>query len=125
MRVGVTPVPIPNTKVKTDAADNTWLETTWEDRWLPDFKKVLSEIRYKKGFLYGLADKAGAEIDRAYCIQPRSEASWSRQDAYRIKKDIFILHAALFTQTYLENFIQNRKNSFSEMEMSQDIKFHR
>ena len=90
MRVGVTPVPIPNTKVKTDAADNTWLETTWEDRWLPDFKKVLSEIRYKKDFLYGLADKAGAEIDRAYCIQPRSKASWSRQDAYRIKKDIFI-----------------------------------
>ena len=36
MRVGVTPVPIPNTLVKTDAADNTWLETTREDRWLPD-----------------------------------------------------------------------------------------
>ena len=32
MRVGVTPVPIPNTMVKTDAADNTWLETTREDR---------------------------------------------------------------------------------------------
>ena len=36
MRVGETPVPIPNTMVKTDAADNTWLETAWEDRWLPD-----------------------------------------------------------------------------------------
>ena len=36
MRVGVTPVPIPNTMVKTDAADNTWLETAREDRWLPD-----------------------------------------------------------------------------------------
>ena len=31
-----TPVPIPNTMVKTDAADNTWLETAREDRWLPD-----------------------------------------------------------------------------------------
>ena len=36
MRLGVTPVPIPNTMVKTDAADNTWLETAREDRWLPD-----------------------------------------------------------------------------------------
>ena len=36
MRVGETPVPIPNTMVKTDAADNTWLETALEDRWLPD-----------------------------------------------------------------------------------------
>ena len=39
MRVGATPVPIPNTMVKTDAADNTWLETAREDRWLPDLKK--------------------------------------------------------------------------------------
>ena len=43
MRVGVTPVPIPNTLVKTDAADNTWLETTREDRWLPDLIKDLMD----------------------------------------------------------------------------------
>ena len=36
MRLWETPVPIPNTMVKTDAADNTWLETAREDRWLPD-----------------------------------------------------------------------------------------
>ena len=41
MRVGVTPVPIPNTMVKTDAADNTWLETAWESRWLPGSLKNL------------------------------------------------------------------------------------
>ena len=29
-----TPVPIPNTKVKTQSADDTWLETAWESRWL-------------------------------------------------------------------------------------------
>ena len=34
-----TPVPIPNTMVKHMSADDTWLETTWESRWLPDFKK--------------------------------------------------------------------------------------
>ena len=32
-----TPVPIPNTTVKTQAADGTMLETVWESRWLPDY----------------------------------------------------------------------------------------
>ena len=34
-----TPVPIPNTTVKTQAADGTALETVWESRWAPDQKK--------------------------------------------------------------------------------------
>ena len=34
-----TPVPIPNTTVKTQAADGTALETVWESRWPPDYKK--------------------------------------------------------------------------------------
>ena len=36
MRSGDTPVPIPNTTVKTQAADGTMLETAWESRWMPD-----------------------------------------------------------------------------------------
>ena len=36
MRLGDTPVPIPNTTVKTQAADGTLLETAWESRWLPE-----------------------------------------------------------------------------------------
>ena len=36
MRLGVTPVPIPNTMVKTQAADGTLLETARESRWLPE-----------------------------------------------------------------------------------------
>ena len=36
MRLWETPVPIPNTTVKTQAADGTALETVWESRWLPD-----------------------------------------------------------------------------------------
>ncbi len=39
MRFGVTPVPIPNTTVKTKAAESTILATVWEDRWLPGPKK--------------------------------------------------------------------------------------
>ena len=37
MRLGVTPVLIPNTTVKTQAAEGTMLETIWENRWLPDY----------------------------------------------------------------------------------------
>ena len=37
MRLGDTPVPIPNTMVKTEAADGTMLETVWESRWMPDY----------------------------------------------------------------------------------------
>ena len=37
MRLGETPVHIPNTMVKTFAADDTILETVWESRWLPDY----------------------------------------------------------------------------------------
>ena len=41
MRLGETPVPIPNTMVKPQAADGTMLETAWESRWLPDSQKGL------------------------------------------------------------------------------------
>ena len=37
--MGETPVPIPNTMVKTQAADGTALETVWESRWLPNSKR--------------------------------------------------------------------------------------
>ena len=36
MRPGETPVPIPNTMVKTGAADGTILETVWKSRWMPE-----------------------------------------------------------------------------------------
>ena len=37
MRLWETPVPIPNTTVKTQAADGTLLETARESRWLPHY----------------------------------------------------------------------------------------
>ena len=39
IRPGETPVPIPNTMVKTWEADGTALETVWESRWPPKLKK--------------------------------------------------------------------------------------
>ena len=37
--MGAPPVPIPNTMVKTQAADGTALVTVWESRWPPNPKK--------------------------------------------------------------------------------------
>ena len=40
MRPGETPVPIPNTKVKTYPADDTAWATVWESRWPPNLKRI-------------------------------------------------------------------------------------
>ena len=45
MRLGDTPVPIPNTTVKTQSADGTALETVWESRWPPKLKKKKDRFR--------------------------------------------------------------------------------
>ncbi len=55
--MGDTPVPIPNTTVKTQSADGTALETVWESRWPPDHKKVLPVIRVLKRFRVLMTDK--------------------------------------------------------------------
>ena len=53
MRLGETPVPIPNTMVKTQEADGTMLETAWESRWLPDYKKdFISDPSTKESFVF-------------------------------------------------------------------------
>ena len=44
MRFGETPVHIPNTMVKTEAADDTMLETAWESRWLPDSHGGIAQL---------------------------------------------------------------------------------
>ena len=44
MRFGDTPVPIPNTTVKTKTADGTMLETVWESRWLPDLYGGVAQL---------------------------------------------------------------------------------
>ena len=72
MRVGVTPVPIPNTLVKTDAADNTWLETTREDRWLPDLWGISSVGRAPA------LQAGGRRFDPDYLHQFRIEDGWKR-----------------------------------------------
>ena len=44
MRLGETPVYIPNTQVKPEAADGTMLETAWESRWLPDQEGLIAQL---------------------------------------------------------------------------------
>ena len=63
MRLGETPVPIPNTTVKTWAADGTALETVWESRWMPDPLKTgfTSDQRIEQKFSFLMTDKASVE----------------------------------------------------------------
>ena len=42
--MGDTPVLIPNTMVKTQAADGTILETVWESRWLPNYNGGVAQL---------------------------------------------------------------------------------
>ena len=43
IRLGETPVPIPNTMVKPQPADGTMLETAWESRRLPESKGLIAQ----------------------------------------------------------------------------------
>ena len=63
MRLGETPVHIPNTMVKTQAADGTALETVWESRWMPDPLKTgfTSDQRIERKFSFLMTDKASVE----------------------------------------------------------------
>ena len=38
------PVPIPNTEVKLSGAEDTWLETAWENREMPTRRDYIREI---------------------------------------------------------------------------------
>ena len=58
MRSGETPVPIPNTMVKTWEADDTMLETAWESRWLPE--SLLKRLGNKKA--YKIEQASGYQI---------------------------------------------------------------
>ena len=62
MRFGETPVPIPNTTVKTKAAESTILATVWEDRWLPGYKKALTAMRDQKYFWFLMTAKAVKQV---------------------------------------------------------------
>ena len=47
----VTPVPIPNTKVKLLEADGTARAAVWESRWLPGLYKIKSTCSNTSTFL--------------------------------------------------------------------------
>ena len=87
-----TPVPIPNTTVKTQAADGTALETMWESRWLPDF--------YLKK--YDIYDRSTGGVAQLGEHLPCKQGVKSSNLSVSIVDVIKLLQSTL----YLENFIQ-------------------
>ena len=67
MRPGVTPVPMPNTTVKTRTADGTALETVRESRWPPEQKKSSGHGAEKESAAEpGGGEAAGRTLKTAY-----------------------------------------------------------
>ena len=97
MRLGDTPVPIPNTTVKTQSADGTALETVWESRWAPDQKKK---------------NRRDPDENRCWFYQ------WFKKKRYFLFKWLIKHQSAL----YLENFIQK---ILMKMIFYQDIREYR
>ena len=74
--MGETPVPIPNTKVKTQAADGTALETVWESRWPPDSKKENKQTELDRVSF-------GESLRSGQATEERFRAASVFQDRYR------------------------------------------
>ena len=83
MRAGATPVPIPNTMVKTRAADGTVLETVWESRRMPDLWGYSSAGRAPA------LQAGGHEFESRYLHLTIRGAADSRLDQKRKRKLVF------------------------------------
>ena len=91
MRLGVTPVPIPNTMVKTQTAEGTALETVWESRWPPNLKEKdrgRSAAEVKNKYRQGWAT--------TYQRQPNQQGSAVKElglPVIRVQKKFWVLMA--------------------------------
>ena len=110
MRPGETPVPIPNTTVKTRTADGTALETAWESRRPPDpfyqqtksfvcfhIDWFIAQRRWKKSRPGRDTEKLSGSHQRA-CPSKEGQGQWF---------DSIVGHSAERLKTlYLENCIR-------------------
>ena len=97
MRLGETPVPIPNTTVKTQSADGTALETVWESRWAPDQKKK---------------NRRDPDENRCWFYQ------WFKKKRYFLFKWLIKHQSAL----YLENCIHEIWLKVNQISLIQNVK---
>ena len=103
MRLGDTPVLIPNTMVKTQAADDTWLETARESRWLPDKISISRDID-ENGTEQHQAVWGCSSVGRA----PALQAGGHEFESHHLHGGE-ILRRKEHSSLYLENIISKRK----------------
>ena len=74
--IWVTPVPIPNTEVKPDCADGTWVDSPWESRSSPDFSRrprfggAFSRFGVMCGISRRWLGAKGRPVGSAPCLPP-------------------------------------------------------
>ena len=109
MRLGDTPVPIPNTMVKTWSADGTILETVWESRWMP-MHCFLSEDERKRSL----------RLENKYTLRSEAEQwcyhKWRLHQIFLWKgwkmlkfESLSLICREVLCMMYLENCIPNEK----------------
>ena len=79
--MGDTPVLIPNTMVKTQAADGTILETVWESRWLPDPFGGIAQLGEH------LPCKQGVKGSNPFISTQQTEVCWTENTKYSLRAD--------------------------------------
>ena len=81
MRPGDTPVPIPNTMVKTRSADGTILETVWESRWMPPHCFLSEDERKRSLRLENKYTLRSVAKQWCYCIFHLMKASEAKLES--------------------------------------------
>ena len=104
MRFGETPVPIPNTMVKTKAADGTALETVWESRWLPaPFLKCREHfLRIKQASIEACQPIPAGKC----CLAGFTSDQRLKLREHQCVRFCFLMTDKISVNTYLENRIQ-------------------
>ena len=68
---------MPNTTVKTQAADDTWLETARESKWLPGYIKRTKAEGFRKRRVSGIRTAGGNRVFAEENSEFRGESRWN------------------------------------------------
>ena len=125
IRLRETPVPIPNTMVKPEAAENTMLATVWEDRRLPGFNGGIAQlgehlpckqgVKGSNPFISTVVPRrTSASLQKGAGRTCRAAKILQRRKPDEIGTDTVITPSCTLTTAYKFNFFFSRIERFRE-----------